>query len=130
MKMRNFSATLLLPTLALAACATTDQLAQAPESSRQMNAEEISALLSRSSTFDNAIRGGMRYEFKPSGDVAYSMRMMKARKTGKWKLEGDRLCINVDGDAWDCGEFYRISETRFYFGLRGYDRDYNTLDLK
>lgn len=130
MKMRNPAAALLVLALVLPACATMDQIVPVPENAKQMKAEEISALLSRPATFDNAIRGGLRYEFKPAGEVAYSMRMLRARKAGKWKLDGDRLCINVDADPWDCGDFYRISDTRYYFSLRGYDQDYNTLDLK
>jgi CheY-like chemotaxis protein len=49
---------------------------------------------------------------------------------GKWKLDGDRLCINVDADPWNCGDFHRISDIRYYFSLRGYNQDYNPLDLK
>jgi len=122
--------TLLSSVLVVSACATMDQVTPVPAGTRLMNAQEITTLLSRPVVFDNAILGGLRYEFKPDGEVNYSMRMLPAKKPGRWKLDGDRLCINVEGDPWDCGDFYQISATRYYFNLRGYDADYNTLELK
>lgn len=128
--MQKLRATTLWVPLALSACATTNQPAPVPAGSRLMNAEEVSVLLAKPTTFHNAIMGGLRYEFKPGGQVNYSMRMLPVKKTGQWKLQGNRLCISVEVDPWDCGDFYRISATRFYFDLHGYDQDYNTLDLQ
>lgn len=130
MTKQTLRAATLLGSLALTACATMDQVTPVPAGTRLMNAEQVSALLAKPATFNNAIMGGLRYEFKPGGEVNYSMRMLPARKPGRWKLDGDRLCINVEGDPWECGDFYQISATRFYFNLRGYDEDYNTLDLQ
>jgi hypothetical protein len=120
----------LLLSLALSACATIEQTEPVPAGAQLMSAGEVSALLSRPATFNNAIFGGMRSEFSPDGRVRYSMRMLPVRKTGRWQLDGDRLCINVDSDPWDCGNLYRFSKSRFYFALRGYGQDYNTLELQ
>lgn len=127
---RALRITLLSSALALSACATKDTVTPVPSGASLMNAREVTALLSRPVVFDNAVRGGLRYEFKPDGEAKYSMRMLPVKKPGRWKLDGDRLCIKVEGDPWDCGDFYQISATRYYFNLRGYDSDYNTLELK
>lgn len=130
MNSQNSRAALLFPVLALAACATTQQPTALPASAEPMRAAELSTLLSRPVTFDNGVTGGMRYEFKPGGEVAYSMRLLPIKKPGAWKLEDDRLCINVDAAPWECGDFYRISMTQYLFNLPGYDQQYNTLSVR
>lgn len=130
MMMQNLRAALLLPALALTACATMDQPAAVPKSTRLMSAADVSVLLSKPAIFNNGITGGVRYEFKPGGELAYSMHMLPAKKSGKWKLEGGRLCINVDDDPWESGNFFRVSATQYYFNLPEYDQQYNSLDLQ
>jgi hypothetical protein len=130
MNFQHSRAALLFPVLALAACATTNQPMAVPTGAEPMHAPALSTLLSRPVTFDNGVTGGMRYEFEPGGKVAYSMRLLPLKKRGAWKLEDDRLCINVDDAQWECGNFYRLTTTQYLFDLPGYDRQYNTLSVR
>ena len=116
--------------LALSACSMSNEPTPVPANAQPMNAAEISALFANPVNFDNNITGGMSYEFKPGGQVNFSMRLLPVQKPGQWKQEGDRLCISVDSDPWACGNFYRISANQFYFNLPEYDQDYNTLNLR
>ena len=111
---------------ALAACASAPPAA-VPAGAERLPASEIHALLALPVRFDNDIVGGLTYAFAPDGTVVFSMRMLPARKAGRWQVDGDQLCIAVDGGRWECGPLYRIGTTRFYFDLPGYDGAYNTL---
>ncbi len=116
--------------LFLTACGTGGEDAYIPTGARSMSYSEIQGLLSRPVRFDNDITGGMSYNFNPNGQVGYFMRMLPVEKTGAWRVEGNQLCIRVDEDPWECGDFYQLSASRYYFFLPEYGQDYNTLNLR
>jgi hypothetical protein len=113
----------------LAGCASAPP-ATVPAGAQPLSAPEIGAVLARPARFDNGIVGGLTYAFAPDGTVVYSMRALPVRKAGAWKLDGDRLCINVERDPWECGALYRLGPSLYYYALPEYDSRYNTLSLR
>ena len=119
----------LISALALAACSTMNQVTTVPAEAKLMTAANVSLLFSKPVTFHNTISGGLRYEFRPGGTADYSMRWFPLKKAGQWRVDGSQLCIRISNDPWQCGDFYQISPTKYYFSLPDYSQQYNTLEL-